>query len=179
MAKPLELRRLEAGDESALGAAVSEFAVSDPGWDFDLRGASESFAAYLARLWRLENGAGLPSGRVPSSFWVAWVGDRIVGRAALRHHLSDSLLEFGGHVGFGVVASSRGRGYATEILRQVLAIASDRGMKRLLATCADENLASQRVIERCGGVFVDTRPRREGGLTRRYWIGVGPRPLSG
>jgi len=38
-------------------------------------------------------------------------------------------------------------------------------------TCDDNNAASRRVIERCGGVLEDVRLTESGGTTRRYWIG--------
>lgn len=55
--------------------------------------------------------------------------------------------------------------------------AVNRGMDRLLVTCREDNTASARVIEACGGELeslrdVDDLARRSGYLTpmRRYWI---------
>ncbi len=39
------------------------------------------------------------------------------------------------------------------------------GLERVLVTCEDDNVASARTIERCGGVLEDVRQ----GM-RRYWI---------
>jgi predicted acetyltransferase len=54
----------------------------------------------------------------------------------------------GGHIGFGLVAKHRRRGYGTEILRQSLVIARAVGIDRVLVTCDDDNVGSAAVIER-------------------------------
>jgi predicted acetyltransferase len=54
-------------------------------------------------------------------------------------------------------------------LRAVLPNARALGLDRVLVTCDDENLASARTIERCGGVLEEVRDT-ELGHTRRYWI---------
>ena len=62
-------------------------------------------------------------------------------------------------VGYGFVPSARGRGYATESLEAVLAHAERQGLRTVVAMTAVDNVASQRVLERCGfvrGETVDT-----------------------
>ena len=62
-------------------------------------------------------------GHVPSTFLVADVGGVIVGRTSIRHELNEFLAREGGHIGYGVLAEHRRRGYATEILRHSLVVA--------------------------------------------------------
>jgi predicted acetyltransferase len=108
---------------------------------------------------------------VPTTFLVADVGGEIVGRTSIRHELNEFLAREGGHIGFGLVAKHRRRGYGTEILRQSLVIARAVGIDRVLVTCDDDNVGSAAVIERCGGVFDSLVEPTEGRtLTRRYWI---------
>jgi len=76
----------------------------------------------------------------------------------------------GGHIGYGVLREHRRRGYATEILRQSLVVARAEGVDRVLVTCADDNVASVRVIERCGGVLESVIDGIQHARTRRYWI---------
>jgi predicted acetyltransferase len=67
--------------------------------------------------------------------------------------LNDILLKLGGQVGYAVAPSFRLKGYATEMLRRTLPIGRNVGLERLLLTCDDDNIASQRVIEVNGGVL--------------------------
>jgi len=67
-------------------------------------------------------------------------------------------------------ARYRGRGYATEILRQSLIVARAEAVDRVLVTCDDDNAASATIIERLGGVLEDVRDGSDGIPKRRYWI---------
>jgi predicted acetyltransferase len=79
------------------------------------------------------------------------------------------LLRAGGHIGYGIRPSVRGRGLATWALPSVLVRTPALGLRKVLGTCGDSNLASARVIEKAGGVLEDVR-ETELGLTPRYWI---------
>lgn len=60
-----------------------------------------------------------------------------------------------GHIGYAVVPWKRGRGYATRALREVLREAKSEGLRYVEITTAPDNMASQRVIQANGGVFVE------------------------
>lgn len=130
------------------------------------------FRRYLDLLAEQENGVNLPPNHVASTFLFAFVGNRIVGRASIRHALNEFLHRVGGHIGYVVVPEFRRRGYATEILRQSLQIARDTcGLNRILVTCYDDNIGSIRTIEKNGGVLENVleAPDLDKPL-RRYWI---------
>ena len=130
------------------------------------------FARYLERLDQQARGEHVPPGHVPSTFLFAFDGPRIVGRGSLRHELNDFLLRVGGHIGYTVVPEFRRRGYATEILRQLLTIARVRlGLARVLVTCDDDNIGSIRTIEKNGGVLENVVSAADLDTPkRRYWI---------
>lgn len=114
-------------------------------------------------------GINLPKGRVPATFFIAEVDGQLVGRASIRHELNTYLFNYGGHIGYGVRPEYRGRGYATEILRQSLIYIRELGVSEVLMTCFDENIASARVIESQGG-SLENVVELEGKPLRRYWI---------
>jgi predicted acetyltransferase len=136
-----------------------------------------SLRRYLEILEDQERGVNMPSpDHVPTTFLFAFVGDRIVGRASIRHSLNRSLHREGGHIGYVVVPEFRRRGYATAILRRSLQIARDQwGVHRVLVTCDDDNIGSIRTIERNGGLLenVIDGPDLDKPL-RRYWIDLRP-----
>ena len=53
-------------------------------------------------------------------------------------------------VGYGLAESVRGRGYATEALLALVDLAGHEGAEVVVAMTAVDNVASQRVLERCG-----------------------------
>jgi predicted acetyltransferase len=169
----LKLRPLQEKDEQSFMEAMDEFKRDDP-WDFALGYAdSMGFREYVRKNEQWSRGENVPPGFVPADFYVGVVGEVIVGRLSLRHELNDFLARVGGHIGYGVRPSQRQRGYATAMLRQALPIAGKLGIERALITCDVGNMASMKVIERCGGVFecVTEDPSR-GGQVRRYWIPI-------
>lgn len=66
------------------------------------------------------NGVNLEEGRVAETYYFLWVDDNPVGIFKLRHYLNNWLRENAGHVGYGIAAEYRGKGYATEGLRLIV-----------------------------------------------------------
>ena len=113
-----------------------------------------------------EIGINLPEGWVPAIQLVAFSEKgQAVGFLNLRLRLNDFLLEEGGHIGYSIRPSERGKGYAKEALRQGLQVAKEKNIKQALVTCSTGNPASRAVIVSNGGVFEDVRNGVE-----RYWI---------
>ncbi|MDH5673051.1 MAG: GNAT family N-acetyltransferase [Myxococcales bacterium] len=167
----LVLRELQGGDREALCMAVEEFRHSDPGWMFAFHfDPNADFDAYVRQVANWKRGRDMPTPFVPNTFLVGVVGAKIVGRLSLRHELNDALRQDGGHVGYGVVASERGKGYARRLLELSLPLARAVGLPRIMLSCDDDNLPSSRTIEACGGVLQDRVSSGRGVLKRRYWI---------
>jgi predicted acetyltransferase len=164
MALPaLTLRPPATTDEEEFRAAHAVMARE--GFVFGLGLDGLDWPDYLRRLAEVEAGSRV-DGFVPATFLVAEAGGVIVGRTSIRHRLNAELAVLGGHIGYCVLPAHRGYGHATEILRQSLPVARAHGVTRALLTCDEENTASQKVIERCGGVLEGSD-----GRSRRYWIG--------
>ena len=138
----LELRPLRVEDEASFIAAVRAFKQSDPDWDFAFQfDPEEDFPAYVQRVENWIRGEDMPGHFVPNSFFVGVVEGEIVGRVSFRHELNEFLATVGGHVGYGVVAAHRGKGIASEMLRQTLPIAAEP----LVVDPADVQLLSSRL----------------------------------
>ncbi|MTB71909.1 GNAT family N-acetyltransferase [Arsenicicoccus sp. MKL-02] len=134
---------------------------------------ADGFAAWVEQLLlQADPTAERPHGYVPAtSLWVV-EGDAYLGAIQLRHTLNPHLIEVGGHVGYGIRPSARGRGLATWALAAVLPRARRLDLDSILVTCDDTNLASAAVIERNGGELEDVRELAPGARTRRYWIAL-------
>lgn len=111
---------------------------------------------------------------VPSHTYLAIrkKDDTIVGVIDLRHHIDHPILgTWGGHCGYSVIPSERGKGYAKEMLRLNIQNAKVLGISKLLITCDAKNQASERTILSNGGVYEKTIPV-DGCMMKRYWITV-------
>lgn len=68
----------------------------------------------------------------------------------------DADLPWTGRIGYSLAPSAQGQGYATEVARELVAIARQLGLAELRATTRPANAASQRVLARAG--FTRTGP---------------------
>jgi predicted acetyltransferase len=172
--KKLELRPLRFEDKVSFNNAIASFNSEIPpfkfAFDFD---ESIPFTEYTNKLQGWCLGKGLPDKFVPNTFLVGVVDGQIVGRLSIRHRLNDFLERIGGHIGFGIIRSYRRRGYGTEMLKQALPICLSLGIKKALITCDIDNFGSQRVIEKCSGIFENvTNDSQLKVQKRRYWIDI-------
>ena len=126
----------------------------------------------LQRLMDVSEGRNLPDGWVPmTTFWLLEDTGAIVGLSRLRHRLNDFLHRHGGHIGYYIRASERGKGYGTRVLALTLPYARALGLDRVLLTVDSDNERSIHVIERNGGVVEEECiDETTGRLHRRYWI---------
>lgn len=166
------LRRLTKGDEEKFFQAWKEWEPDRAMVWFSCWKPGMSFDELLAKLEDEHNGINLPDNFVPCTVLYGFDNDdNIVGRLSIRHKLSEFLKVYGGHIGYAVIEKYRGRGYATEMLRQSLPMCAKLGMQEVLLTVSEDNLPSIQVIKKCGGRFIDSfHDDAHKRITERYYI---------
>lgn len=125
----------------------------------------EMFQHYLEGNYDMSRGIRLRFEYVPQTMFWLYIDDKPVGIGKLRHYLNASLLVVGGHIGYTIIPSERGKGYGNIILAELLKKAKERRIDKALLTCNLNNTASRKVIEKNGGVLENIV---EGKC--RYWI---------
>ena len=161
------LRRPSQIDKEAILEMMAEFereqSAHDGGfWNPD----NFVYEEWLEENLQAEAGLNIPENWVPAIQLVSFdVAGQALGFLNLRLRLNDYLLENGGHIGYSIRPSERGKGYAKESLRQGLQVAKEKNIKKALVTCSAENPASRAVIVANDGAFEGVRNGVE-----RYWI---------
>lgn len=130
---------------------------------------SRSFDELLSRWQFEETDEVYDEGLVKATLFFLIDEDRILGAIHLRQELNDFLLNYGGHIGYGVRITERNKGYANLMLSYLLDRLKELNYKRVLLTCDDSNLGSSRTIEKNRGIL-ENKIIFDGKLTRRYWI---------
>ncbi len=155
----------------ALAEGLGEVAATQ----YEIDWVREDFPDWLRSENDMTRRVVLPDGRevprVPETrLWLV-AGQDFIGRIHIRHHLSESLELQGGHVGYAIRASARGKGYGQMILKLALPEIKKLGITKALITCDDTNAASARIIEKAGGKLQDTvTVSGQDVPVRRYWL---------
>lgn len=134
---------------------------------FSLNPKNLPYSDFFALLFRLKDKATCPESFVPATYYLMYADGKIVGAINLRRGDNDFILNYAGHIGYGVAPWERNKGYATQALKLCLNEARKIGMKRVLLTTDLNNIASQRVIAKCGGVF-----ECDHGDKKLFWINL-------
>lgn len=93
-----------------------------------------------------------PKFGVSHTFFALRNDEKIVGIVNFRHVLTDFYKD-SGHIGYSVCLLERKKGYATEILKQVLEFTEKQGLTEVYLSCKKDNEASQKTILRNGGIL--------------------------
>ena len=116
-----------------------------------------------------------PAELVPATQFVLVrkADNKVLGFLQVRHEFNDYLSKFGGHIGYSVRPGERCKGYAKEMLKKALPYCRELGLDRVLITCIDGNIGSEKTILANGGVYESTvhEPNENVDL-KRFWIEI-------
>lgn len=115
----------------------------------------------------------VPEHLVPATqfLFVRKSDNRLIGMIQVRHRFNDYLEKYAGHIGYSVRPSERRKGYAKKMLKMTLPFCKDLGISRVLISCIDGNIGSEKTILANGGVYESTvcEPHK-GRILKRFWI---------
>lgn len=151
------------------------------GPDEDMGGAGNLPDCETAKQWidyveALRNRETCPPGLVDSdtSIAVRTSDNKIVGIIEFRHHIDHPVLgSWGGHIGYCVRPCERRKGYASEMLRRTLTDCKNYGLDKVMITCDENNIASERTILANGGKYEKTVWSEQlSAHMKRFWIKI-------
>lgn len=178
MEEILKLVKPELCDKESVLKMLEEIKKVDDGlpWKYSGLANLEEATSYEEWIQEKENerkGINLKEGFVPATtlFLKRESDDKICGSVGIRHELNEFLLNYGGHIGYSVTPSERGKGYGKLQLKLALDEAKKIGIEKCLITADVKNIASNKTILSAGGVLENTVLWNEEDLNR-YWINL-------
>lgn len=135
--------------------------------DLDIENLQKDFEEYTKGILVQAEGKNLPEGYVPMTRYWLVDNSEFIGRFDIRHELNSFLRKEGGHIGYDIRPSKRKQGYGSIGLELTLLKAKQMGLRKVLLTCDNDNQASIKIIEKCGGVLDKDKDSVEKYL---YWI---------
>ncbi len=109
---------------------------------------------------------------VPSETFmlIRKVDNKLLGIIDIRLMLNEYLLNYGGHIGYGVRPTERMKGYNSYQLYLAMKFCLEKGLDRVLITCDKDNLGSAKTIINSGGILENEVILENGSIHQRYWI---------
>ena len=99
--------------------------------------------------------------------------NKIVGSINIRWNLNEKMLQFGGHIGYGIRPTERRKGYNKINLYLGILEARRLGLEKVMLDCDVNNLGSDRTLKALGGKLERTEvDPSDGVLTNVYWFDV-------
>lgn len=146
------LRQLSVGDDMDIYDMLQEIPHDENGFVNGVCGKSyEEFKQWLVRGDGIAKGIGLEDWQVPQSTYWLYVDGRPVGYGKLRHRLTEKLKKEGGHIGYAIRPSVRGRRYGALLLKLLVGEAGKLGIDSVLVTIHNDNIPSIRTALGNGG----------------------------
>ena len=168
----LVLRQLVETDEPAFMEGSKEWTGESAHW-YSFIWPGVEFTEMLMTLKKEAHGIELKPGRVPHTMLYAFLDEKIIGRVSVRHTLNENLRKRGGHIGYAVAEAYRNKGFATEMVKQALDYCKKLNLASIMVTCADDNVASWKIIERFNGHLEDrVWDEEDHEMIRRYWVSL-------
>lgn len=139
----IELKELTLKDDRETFNMIKEIGPGENGFvnsGYDM--SYDQYSEYLQRNFDNSRGINLKPEYVPQTIYWLYAHNRPVGFGKLRDYLNDSLKINGGHIGYTIRPSERGKGYGNLILRELLEKAKNKGIEKVLLTIDENNIPS-------------------------------------
>lgn len=150
------LKNLSQTESQEIYQMLQEIALNDNGFHNKVYGMSlEQFDEWLAKECAMENGE-IEDWMVPQTSYWMYDDEKTVGYGRFRHYLNESLRETGGHIGYAIRKTERGKGYGNQILGLLLEECRKQGLCEVQICANADNIPSNKVIQNNGGVLIRT-----------------------
>ena len=135
----------------------------------------DSASEYLKVCKDYENPETVPENLVQATQFIGVrkSDNKLVGMIQVRHYFNEYLEKYAGHIGYSVRPSERRKGYAKEMLKMTLQFCREIGLDKIMISCVEGNIGSEKTILANGGVYEYTvHERNNDKKLKRFWINL-------
>jgi len=133
----------------------------------------KNISTFLKRLSNNRKGIDLGKGKIAHTMYWLVDSKKFIGALRLNKKLNKKLRIRGGNIGYAIRPSKQKKGYGTEILRLGLLKAKIQGLKKVRIDCRENNIASKKIIEANGGIFINKiKIKGKGPASLHYYINI-------
>lgn len=124
-------------------------------------GVRKNASAFIKSFKDARIGVGIGD-QVPHTVYWLVDGKKFIGALRLNKKMNKKLRIRGGNIGYEIRPSEKKKGYGGEILRLGLLKAKIHGLKKVYIDHREDNIASKKIIEKNGGIFIEKRKDKGG-----------------
>ena len=147
------LKKLSLNDDEKIYNMLQEIACNDNGFHNEVNGMTyKEFRKWLKKEYAVDNGK-LEKWMVPQTSYWLYDGDKPVGYGRIRHYLNDNLEQTGGHIGYAICSTERGKGYGNTILTLLLEECKTLNIETVQIGANIDNTPSNKIILKHNGVL--------------------------
>lgn len=128
----------------------------------------EDYSKWVSMIHRNANIGEKPWGKTYQ--YLCFDHSIFIGILNIRYEINNELANIYGHIGYDVLPTKRNKGYATEMLNIAKKICKEKGLNEIIVGCFQKNIASAKVIKKCGGKLFDVNDHYEKGTLSEYYI---------
>ena len=172
----LEIRRLDLSDAEAFMDYIHNWSTDTSPFKIDaVKTYAEvnldNFAEYVEKIRKEEISAEKPDWSTATKYF-AFINGQIAGEISCRWQIEKGiLLEWGGHIGYGIAPDFRGQHIAEKMVIFALPKYQKRLISQVMISADKGNVASRKTIEANGGILENT-VEIDGDEICRYWINL-------
>lgn len=132
---------------------------------------TSNYEKWLDYIELMKNEETTPNNYCPgyTYFLIREEDDKIVGMINIRYNLNEKLMQYGGHIGYGIRPTERRKGYNKINLYLGLEIAKKLNIEKVLLTIDIDNIGSIKTVEALAGVL-ENKINDNGKIICRYFI---------
>ena len=147
------LKKLSLSDDEKIYDMLQEIASNDNGFHNKVNGMSyKEFKRWLKKEFAVDNGK-LEKWMVPQTSYWLYDDDKPVGYGRIRHCLNENLSQTGGHIGYAIRSSERGKGYGNTILTLLLEECKKLNIEKVQIGANVDNIPSNKIILKHNGIL--------------------------
>ena len=153
MCNMIFLKKLSLNDDEKIYDMLQEIACNDNGFHYKVNGMSyKEFKRGLKKEFAVDSGK-FEKWMVPQTSYWLYDDDKPVGYGRVRHYLNDNLSQTGGHIGYAIRSSERGKGYGNTILTLLLEECKKLNIEKVQIGANVDNIPSNKVILKHNGIL--------------------------
>ena len=147
------LKKLSLSDDEKIYDMLQEIACNDNGFHNKVNGMSyKEFKRWLKKEFAVDNRK-FEKWMVPQTSYWLYDDDRPVGYGRIRHCLNENLSQTGGHIGYAIRSSERGKGYGNIILTLLLEECKKLNIEKVQIGANVDNIPSNKIILKHNGIL--------------------------